>query len=44
MIESMKMEHTLQAPMAGKIAEILVKAGANVREGEIIARLEPLPN
>jgi 3-methylcrotonyl-CoA carboxylase alpha subunit len=40
-LEAMKMEHTLTAPRAGSIAEILVAAGEQVSEGTVLASLAP---
>jgi acetyl/propionyl-CoA carboxylase alpha subunit len=39
-LEAMKMEHTLTAPFDGKLAELNAKAGAQVSEGVVLARLE----
>jgi 3-methylcrotonyl-CoA carboxylase alpha subunit len=35
-IEAMKMEHTLAAPVAGRVSEVGVEAGAQVAEGAAI--------
>ncbi|MDR3510601.1 MAG: biotin carboxylase N-terminal domain-containing protein [Caulobacteraceae bacterium] len=40
-LEAMKMEHALAAPMDGVLAELTVKAGDQISEGVLIARLEP---
>jgi len=39
-MEAMKMETTLYAERAGKIAEVLVKAGTQVEGGELLLRYE----
>ncbi|MBL8642380.1 MAG: acetyl/propionyl/methylcrotonyl-CoA carboxylase subunit alpha [Rhodospirillaceae bacterium] len=39
-LEAMKMEHTLTAPFAGRVAEIKVERGAKVGEGALLAKLE----
>ena len=39
-LEAMKMEHTLTAPRAGRIAEVLAAAGDLVQEGTVLVRLE----
>lgn len=41
-VEAMKMEHSLTAPLAGTV-EILVAAGAPVRLDEVLARVHPEP-
>lgn len=41
-VEAMKMEHSLTAPLAGTV-EILVAAGAPVRLDEVLARVHPDP-
>ncbi|MGW5386187.1 ATP-binding protein [Nocardia sp. NPDC003963] len=41
-VEAMKMEHSLTAPLAGTV-EILVTAGASVRLDEVLARVHPEP-
>jgi biotin carboxyl carrier protein len=35
-LEAMKMEHTLTAGAAGTVADLLVKAGQRVREGDVL--------
>ena len=40
-IEAMKMEHALTAPVDGTVAEIATKAEAQVDEGAIVLRIEP---
>jgi 3-methylcrotonyl-CoA carboxylase alpha subunit len=40
-IEAMKMEHTLVAPLDGIVAEITVDQDAQVAEGTKIMRIEP---
>ncbi|WP_085995829.1 acetyl-CoA carboxylase biotin carboxylase subunit [Nocardia transvalensis] len=39
-VEAMKMEHTLRAPIAGTV-ELLVGSGAQVRVDEVLARIVP---
>jgi propionyl-CoA carboxylase alpha chain/3-methylcrotonyl-CoA carboxylase alpha subunit len=39
-LEAMKMEHALKAPVAGVIAELDVSEGTQVSEGAILARIE----
>ncbi len=39
-LEAMKMEHTLTAGRAGKVAEVLVAAGTQVEAGQPLIRLE----
>jgi len=40
-LEAMKMEHGLTAPFDGVVAKLNVKAGAQVKEGAVLARMEP---
>jgi len=40
-LEAMKMEHTLLAPFDGVVVELSAKAGTQVAEGVVLARLEP---
>jgi 3-methylcrotonyl-CoA carboxylase alpha subunit len=40
-LEAMKMEHGLTAPFDGMVAELNTKAGAQVVEGAVLARVEP---
>ena len=40
-IEAMKMEHTLRAPIAGTVAEIAVGEGTQVVEAAKIMVIEP---
>ena len=40
-LESMKMEIPVEAPIAGTLAEIRVAEGAVVQEGDVIAVIEP---
>jgi acetyl-CoA carboxylase biotin carboxyl carrier protein len=40
MVESMKMEIPIPAPIGGKVVEILVADGEAVTEGQVVARLE----
>jgi 3-methylcrotonyl-CoA carboxylase alpha subunit len=39
-LEAMKMEHGLVAPFDGVVAELNAKAGAQVSEGTVLARIE----
>lgn len=39
-IESMKMEIPISAPIAGRVAEILVREGEAIAAGQVIATLE----
>jgi acetyl/propionyl-CoA carboxylase alpha subunit len=39
-LEAMKMEHALRAPVTGVIAELIVGEGAQVNEGVVLARIE----
>ncbi len=39
-IESMKMEIPVEAPCAGRIAEIRVEEGQNIEEGAILAVID----
>lgn len=39
-IESMKMEIGVTAPLAGTVIEVLVKEGDDVLEGHTVARIE----
>ena len=41
-LEAMKMEHALLAPRDGVIAEVMVAEGAQVTDGTVILRLEPV--
>ncbi|MGA4506818.1 carboxyl transferase domain-containing protein [Propionibacteriaceae bacterium G1746] len=43
-LESMKMEMALRAPVDGRIKELLVRTGTQVGTGEALAKLEPLPD
>jgi 3-methylcrotonyl-CoA carboxylase alpha subunit len=43
-IEAMKMEHTLVAPVDGLIAEISVAVGAQVSEGAKVMLIMPAKN
>jgi len=38
-LEAMKMEHALTAPRAGVVETVLVKAGAQVKDGAVLVRL-----
>jgi acetyl-CoA carboxylase biotin carboxyl carrier protein len=39
-LESMKMEIPVEAPVAGRLAEIRVREGENVEEGAILAVID----
>ncbi len=39
-LESMKMEIPVEAPVAGTLAEVRVAEGATVQEGDVIAVIE----
>ena len=39
-LESMKMEIPVEAPVAGRLAEIRVREGENVEEGAVLAVIE----
>jgi propionyl-CoA carboxylase alpha chain/3-methylcrotonyl-CoA carboxylase alpha subunit len=39
-LEAMKMEHALKAPVTGVIAELIVGEGTQVNEGVVLARIE----
>ncbi len=39
-MEAMKMEHTVTAPAAGKVAKVLCSVGEQVKEGDELLRLE----
>jgi acetyl-CoA carboxylase carboxyltransferase component len=43
-IESMKMEHTVEAPEGGTVAEVQVAAGDLVQAGDLLAVLAPAPD
>ncbi|HEX2293705.1 MAG TPA: biotin/lipoyl-binding carrier protein [Actinomycetota bacterium] len=40
-LESMKMEIPVEAPVSGKVTEIRVEEGGVVQEGDVIAVIEP---
>jgi biotin carboxyl carrier protein len=40
-IEAMKMEHRIEAPVAGTVVEVGVAAGAHVAPGRLLVRIEP---
>ncbi|MFL6951052.1 MAG: acetyl-CoA carboxylase biotin carboxyl carrier protein subunit [Xanthobacteraceae bacterium] len=41
-VEAMKMEHSLIAPIAGRVGEIAATAGSQIAEGAKIMVVEPL--
>jgi 3-methylcrotonyl-CoA carboxylase alpha subunit len=43
-MEAMKMEHTIAAPAAGVVAEVLFRKGEQVKEGEQLFRFETQPD
>ena len=42
-IEAMKMENEIAAPMSGKIKEVAVAPGGRVSEGDLLVQFEPEP-
>jgi 3-methylcrotonyl-CoA carboxylase alpha subunit len=40
-MEAMKMEHVLRAPFAGRMADMLVREGDQVREGDVLCIITP---
>jgi biotin carboxyl carrier protein len=40
-LEAMKMEHAMAAPMAGAVKSLTVEPGARVMPGELLAEIEP---
>jgi propionyl-CoA carboxylase alpha chain len=42
-LEAMKMEHVIRAPVAGVVTEVKVRAGQAVEEGTELARVDPAP-
>ena len=42
-IEAMKMEHTLVAPVDGTVADVVAGRGAQVAEGAKVLRVMPAP-
>jgi len=40
-IESMKVEHDVSAPVGGTVAEVLVEVGASVRAGDLLLSVDP---
>jgi biotin carboxyl carrier protein len=43
-LEAMKMETVLAAPIAGRVAELVAEPGAVVEASEVVARIEPAPD
>ena len=43
-LEAMKMEHSLTAPFDGTVSELAAEAGAQVREGTVLAIVEAEPS
>ena len=43
-VEAMKMEHALTAPFDGTVAELNATVGAQVKEGELLVRIDPEPS
>ena len=41
-LEAMKMEHELRAPMAGRVRELLAQAGEMLDQGQALLRIEPV--
>ena len=42
LMEAMKMEHSIRAPCAGVVAELLYASGEQVAEGAPLIRLDPV--
>jgi geranyl-CoA carboxylase alpha subunit len=40
-IEAMKMEHAVAAPIAGRLTDLHVRAGDQVQRGQLLAVVEP---
>ena len=40
-IEAMKMETSVAAPVSGKVKEVLVKPGQSVKSGELLIVIQP---
>jgi 3-methylcrotonyl-CoA carboxylase alpha subunit len=40
-LEAMKMEHTLKAARAGRVAEVFVREGVQIAAGDPLVQLEP---
>jgi glutaconyl-CoA decarboxylase len=40
-IEAMKMENEIAAPLAGAVKEVTIAAGARVTEGDLLLVIEP---
>ena len=40
-MEAMKMEHVLRSPFAGRMADMLVREGDQVREGDVLCTITP---
>jgi propionyl-CoA carboxylase alpha chain len=40
-LDAMKMEHAVAAPMPGTVAEVRVRAGDQVARGDVLAVVEP---
>jgi 3-methylcrotonyl-CoA carboxylase alpha subunit len=40
-LEAMKMEHALTAPFDGTVAELAATAGVQVKEGQLLVKVEP---
>jgi 3-methylcrotonyl-CoA carboxylase alpha subunit len=43
-LEAMKMEHALSAPFDGTVAEISASPGTQVREGQLLVKVECEPS
>ena len=41
-IEAMKMENEIAAPMSGKIKDVAVAPGGRVSEGDLLVQFEPV--
>jgi biotin carboxyl carrier protein len=42
-VSAMKMEITLSAPFSGRVIAVNTEVGAQVRPGEVLVDIEPLP-
>jgi 3-methylcrotonyl-CoA carboxylase alpha subunit len=40
-LEAMKMEHALTAPFDGIVAELAATAGVQVKEGQLLVKVDP---
>jgi acetyl-CoA carboxylase carboxyltransferase component len=42
-LEAMKMEHELRAPIAGRVVDLLCATGESVEQGQALLRIAPMP-